>query len=92
MKSHDSPRSTSASTSATNTRVPLNVGLPWQIAGSATMYRPNSILAALRRLALLMLSIYRPPVLKSTFNSHGLSRRLRRHFDPNAPVLTPKGA
>ena len=37
MKSHDNPRSTSARTSATKTRVPLKVGFPWQIAGSATM-------------------------------------------------------
>src|SRR5258708_7440178 len=43
MKSHDSPRSTSASTSATKTRVPLNVTCPWQIFASATMYWPSSI-------------------------------------------------
>src|SRR5439155_22703606 len=40
------------------------------------MYRPSSILPALRCLALLMQSIYRPPVLKSTFSSHALARRL----------------
>src|SRR5438034_2368786 len=59
MSSQESPRSTSARTSATNTRVPLKVGLPWQIAGSATMYRPNSILSVLRFLLLLMAAIYR---------------------------------
>src|SRR5262249_18710069 len=35
--SHAIPLATCSSTSATNTRVPRNVGLPWQIRGSATM-------------------------------------------------------
>ncbi len=42
MKSHDRPSATSSNTCHTMIRVPLNVGLPWQISGSATMYRPNS--------------------------------------------------
>ncbi len=42
MKSHDRPSATSSSTCQTMMRVPLNVGLPWQICGSATMYLPNS--------------------------------------------------
>src|SRR2546422_10997450 len=58
MNSQESPRSTSARTSATKTRVPLKVGLPWQMAGSATIYRPNSILGAVRFFAVVMARIY----------------------------------
>jgi len=42
IKSHDRPSATSSKTCQTMMRVPLNVGLPWQISGSATMYSPNS--------------------------------------------------
>ena len=42
MKSHDRPSATSSNTCHTMMRVPLNVGLPWHISGSATMYRPSS--------------------------------------------------
>jgi len=42
MKSQERPSATSSSTCQTMMRVPLNVGLPWQISGSATMYWPNS--------------------------------------------------
>ena len=35
------PRPMSSSTSLTKMRVPRNVARPWQMAGSATMYRPN---------------------------------------------------
>ena len=55
MKSHDRPRSTSAKTSATKTRVPLKVGFPWQMAGSATIYRPNSTRREPRFAGLLMI-------------------------------------
>lgn len=42
MKSQERPSATSSSTCQTMMRVPLNVGLPWQTSGSATMYWPNS--------------------------------------------------
>ncbi len=42
MKSQDRPSARSSSTCHTMIRVPLNVGLPWQIAGSATINRPSS--------------------------------------------------
>lgn len=41
--SHASPSATCSSTSATKMRVPRNVGLPRQISGSDTMYRPKSV-------------------------------------------------
>jgi hypothetical protein len=43
MKSHVRPAATSSRTCQTMMRVPLKVGLPWQIAGSATIYWPSSI-------------------------------------------------
>jgi len=46
MKSHDLPSATSSKTCHTMIRVPLKVGLPWQMRGSATMYSPSSIGAA----------------------------------------------
>jgi hypothetical protein len=42
INSHDLPSATSSSTCQTIMRVPLKVGCPWQISGSATIYRPNS--------------------------------------------------
>ncbi len=42
INSHDRPSATSSSTCQTIMRVPLNVGFPWQISGSATMYWPSS--------------------------------------------------
>ena len=42
IKSHDRPSATSSSTCQTMMRVPLKVGLPWQISGSATMHWPSS--------------------------------------------------
>src|SRR5439155_8361655 len=43
MKSHERPRSKSASTSETVPRVPLKVGLPRQILASATINRPSCL-------------------------------------------------
>jgi len=43
INSHERPSATSSSTCQTIIRVPLNVGFPWQISGSATMYWPSSI-------------------------------------------------
>jgi len=43
MKSQDRPSATSSNTCQTMMRVPLKVGWPWQMAGSATMYWPSSI-------------------------------------------------
>ena len=48
IKCHDRRSATSCNTCQTMIRVPLKVGFPWQISGSATMYRPNSTLC-LRR-------------------------------------------
>jgi len=48
----------------------LNVGLPWQIIGSATIYRPSSTLALVRCLDLLMAEGYTPEA--------ALTRRSRR--------------
>jgi len=42
INSQDRPSATSSSTCQTIMRVPLNVGFPWQISGSATMYWPSS--------------------------------------------------
>lgn len=42
MNSQDRPSATSSSTCQTMMRVPLNVGFPWQISGSATIYWPSS--------------------------------------------------
>ena len=42
INSQDRPSATSSSTCHTIMRVPLNVGFPWQISGSATMYWPSS--------------------------------------------------
>jgi len=42
INSQDRPSATSSSTCQTMMRVPLKVGLPWQISGSATMNRPSS--------------------------------------------------
>jgi hypothetical protein len=44
MNSHDRPSTTSSNTCQTMMRVPLNVGLPWQTSGSATIYWPSSTL------------------------------------------------
>src|SRR5437763_5674353 len=41
MVSQSSPRATCSRTSATKTRVPRNVGWPWQTFGSATINRPR---------------------------------------------------
>jgi hypothetical protein len=54
MNSQERPSATSSNTCQTMIRVPLNVGLPWQISGSATMYRPNSM----RCLAFFMPAMY----------------------------------
>jgi hypothetical protein len=43
IKSQERPSATSSSTCQTMIRVPLKVGWPWQIKGSAMMCRPNSI-------------------------------------------------
>jgi hypothetical protein len=78
MKSQDRPSATSSNTCQTIMRVPLNVGWPWQISGSATMYRPNSTLAtaflALPRLPFFMLAIYGAV--------HRLARRLFCNLRP----------
>lgn len=58
MKSQERPSATSSKTCQTMMRVPLKVGLPWQISGSATMYRPSSMRPAFCCLALLMAAIY----------------------------------
>jgi hypothetical protein len=42
IKSQDRPSATSSSTCQTMMRVPLNVGFPWQISGSAAMNWPSS--------------------------------------------------
>ncbi len=49
INSHDLPSATSSSTCQTMMRVPLKVGCPWQISGSATIYRPNSTRCLERR-------------------------------------------
>lgn len=59
MKSQERPSATSSSTCQTMMRVPLKVGLPWQITGSATMWRPNSTLTDVRFLPFFMPAIYR---------------------------------
>ena len=47
MASTNMPRSNSSRICQTMMRVPLNVGFPWQIFGSATMYWPSSSRCAL---------------------------------------------
>jgi len=42
INSHERPSATSSSTCQTMIRVPLKVGCPWQISGSAAMWRPSS--------------------------------------------------
>jgi hypothetical protein len=49
MASHAIPRATSSRTSLTKTRVPRNVGRPWQTAGSETTKRPKNLLMAAPR-------------------------------------------
>jgi hypothetical protein len=49
MASHAIPRATSSRTSLTKTRVPRNVGRPWQTSGSETTKRPKNLLSAAPR-------------------------------------------
>ena len=42
INSQERPSATSSRTCQTIIRVPLKVGLPWQISGSATIYSPSS--------------------------------------------------
>ena len=65
IKSHDLPAATSFRTWKTMMRVPLKVGLPWQISGSATMYLPSSI-----RWAASFASGFRPFILGQFMSSN----------------------
>jgi hypothetical protein len=60
IKSQERPSTTSSNTCQTMIRVPLKVGWPWQIDGSATMCRPNSTRSAVPFLRLAMTAIYQP--------------------------------
>jgi len=60
IKSQERPSTTSSNTCQTMIRVPLKVGWPWQINGSATMCRPNSTRSAVPLFRLVMTAVYQP--------------------------------
>ncbi len=72
IKSQERPAAASSKTCQTMMRVPLKVGLPWQISGSATMNRPISTrdlptLAAIFLLVFMHRSLRLPYFLRNNF-------------------------
>ena len=91
MKSQERPSATSSSTCQTIMRVPLNVGFPWQIVGSTTMYWPSSSRCDERFLVLpvFMFTIYRENTLTSSRFLVAINE-VKKTFQPEFSSITAK--
>ena len=72
-------------------RVPLNVGFPWQIVGSTTMYWPSSSRCDERFLVLpvFMFTIYRENTLTSSRFLVAINE-VKKTFQPEFSSITAK--